>query len=769
MKLCYYECLKIIQRKIFWYILLCFLFFDFVFVLGWKYIQDPSGYIRFYEEEIEEILADKTLENGYTWLANEQQLYEEIQSYEQATILEEDSISLSEEASIYLANNENNTYFWDERAQVIEEYYTYYDTILHYDTYIDGIYTKYTQLQNSPRWVTMSNTQQEDLQQQIQLYDSLKNSQLEAISYKSAQTYVDLSIGNYFALCYVLLCVILLFQEDTSHMHELLVSTRNGDKKTLRAKALSLCILCVIGVSSFLILDACIYRIIFGAFPLFTKIQAIPIFYESPYAYSFLQWFIYHILFSTFSSSCIGYFFLCCFCVWKRRYLGLLCFCMFIIIEALCFLLIPKNSAWYALSLYNIFEVLQNDSIGMINSSLSIMHIRIPYFFCMGIGLGCLASICILFFLTLGNRSQHNRCKRFSFPITIASLSLFIQEGFRFIWIRKGGVYLSILFVGVLSVFGYRMMNDQQVRNQAEEIAKIYEPYEGVVSTQVYQALTDKINEINVQEKIVENAKQAYKEQSITREEYISIQQVYEKQKTQYDIYKELYEQIQDGASYIVYPNGFLALFGLNEIHRNAISTLIIICFLVLWVSRSYVSVEEEILYKSTKNGRKKRKHRVIGISICIGIMIVFVIEVFDYLHIASLYPMQNWDVPMQTLFELAQSDDVYQWGSWSIFSYFILSIGVKLFGTISMMLITTTIFRYCKGQFQGILLCLCLFLLPMFLYYYQIDFVSWLSLFDLLMGHLFLLKTYTLGKLIGILMIDGIAYVAYSRSFKSR
>lgn len=767
MNLWYYECLKIVQKKIFWYFIFCFILIDVTFVLGWKNIQDPSGYIQQYKEDIQEILANKPIEESYQWLQSEQQVYEEIQAYEQAIILQEEVKPLSKLANQYIAQFEDDLSFWNERTKVVEELCTYYKNILQYDTYIEGIYKKYKQIQQSPRWLTMTNNQKQDLTKQVQLFDKLVNTQIEVVSYDGIQTYVDISIGKYFALFYIILCVILLFQEDTAHMKELLYSTKNGHHKTLVAKAISLGILSIIGVSCFLIIDTYIYQVVFGVFPLFAQIQSIPSFYESPYAYSVLQWLCYSILYSTFSMTCIGYIFLSCFQVLKKRYFGVALFSVVIFLEALCYVMISKNSFLYPLSLYNIFQLCKNNLIGMIYPSLYMMQIGVPYLLCMSIGLVCITSISIFCFLKFENISYEHKRKTKVLYINISSMSVFIQESIRVLWIRKGIVLVGIVIVSCVSLFGYRIMHYQHLRNSTKEIAQVYDRYEGVVTTKSKQEIIKKIKEIKYQEDELKKAKQAYRQQSMTREDYISIQEMYDEQKVQNDVYKKIYKQIQEGASYIIYPNGFLAICNLQESNRNAITTLIIIVILIIWVSRIYVSQEEECLYQSTKYGRKKRMYWILCISLGIGIIIVSCVELFEYLHISSLYPMRNWDVPMQVLFQIVQYDDMYQWGIHSIQSYFMISMLIKLFGIISVIMIATTIFRYCKGQLQGILFCFLVFLLPMFLFYSNVTFASWFSIFDIMMGHKFLLDMYSIGKLLGLFVLDCIAYYAYHKSFQ--
>lgn len=767
MKLWQYECLKVIQKKTFWYCILCFLLFDVIFVLGWKQLQDPTGYIQQAKDEVKELLKDKHIQEAYQWLQHEQQIYDEIKTYQQATIFSDDTSSLSKEANTYRVQYKDHPYFWNERSQVIQELLIYYQNIMDYHTYIENVHTSYETIQNSPTWMSMSTTQKQDLMKQHTLYRQLQDTNLKIISYDGIQTYMETSIGKYIGVFYIFLCVILLFQEDNTYMEELLYSTKHGQKKTRTAKIICLGVLSMIGVSSILLVDIGIYQCIYDIFPMFAQIQSIPLCYESPYAYTILQYLCYMIIFATVCTTCLGYVYLCFFQAFKNQYVGMFLFFIVLMIQAVCFVMIPKTSYLYILSLYNIFSLFDNTLLSTYYPSLSIQQIQIPHYICLPICFICIAILCILYF-QIFYKKRYKQQKCFTFPqCSFLSTSLYAQEYYRTLWIKKGWILLCIVLCSCVSMYLYQRIDTQTIRTQEVHIAQRYAPYEGVVNEQKIYDLSQKVNKIKKLEKQLQEAKIAYQQQELTRTEYITIQNAYQQLYEQYQVYIQLYEQTQNGTNYLIYPNGFIALCNLKNVDRNSMIALCIMICLILFLSTTYVSPQEEILFQSTTYGVKKRQHTILWVSISIGLLISLCIAYFEYLHVASLYPMQDWHAPMQVLFSYTHYQDIYQWGSYSIYTYIMISMIVKLFGILSTILIGLTIFRYCTGLFQGIILCLFIFILPMFLYYCNITFISWFSIFDIIMGHKFLLDTYNIIKLIILCFFDCFIYSMYKKSFQ--
>ena len=188
---------------------------------------------------------------------------------------------------------------------------------------------------------------------------------------------------------------------------------------------------------------------------------------------------------------------------------------------------------------------------------------------------------------------------------------------------------------------------------------------------------------------------------------------------------------------------------------------IVVMLAIVLLLSGLFVeNKQQESLLITTEYGKSERRNRKWLCACLWGSVIFLSIQLLSFLHYYLLYPMTQQDAPlgsigieaMNVTFPLSLEMNVTQYG--------LALAGTRIFGLISLLILCVFISRKCHHRILSICILSAIVFFPICLYMTDIEIVTLFSLFDLVMGNLFLQRTFSLLKLILWVLLDFIMVV---------
>lgn len=767
--LLYYEVLKLIKQKAFLWILLAALLSD-IFLVYIQYTTDESHSVDpVYRTQVQEEIENMSLEDSVAYLSYELDLCERITEYSSALELTEifDMPNITQEEISRYQEYENNGYVWSMREHALKELAPYYKQLSAYPQYLDNIEKKTEALRHSPLWNTMTSAKQKDTLVLANSYQKLRGTILEPIEYRGMETYIHAMGTKLVCLILAYSFAILILKEDEEDAFGLLLSTKNGHRTTAIAKLFTFVLISFVSIVLLQALTIGWHMLLYGGCRLDAHVQSLPSLYESNTCFTIGQW----LLISTITFACaitmLATVFLFLYHICYHKLVSFVSFFGFCFIEAIVYTVIPETSYLIGLSHINILRLLEGTFIGKCFTYQHIFFFRIPTNIFILICCIILALLFSLLYIFLYHHKLGR--KRNALPsITITATNIWIQESHRILFTNKAIIILLVLTAIPLASFAYRSSSEDTKYRQASEqrIAAIYQTYEGDVTEDTIRYISIKMRTYAEQEVLYQQAKAAYKKGTLTYDEWQDAYMHYERNMEGKDIYQSLYTLIERNIPYLVYNQGFSTVFGIYMPNRDAPRIAFLMVGLLLLISTTAYHSQEEALYLTTCKGKSRRKHAVCIQILCLSLGMVVISEVCAVLYDTQLYPMNDFHVTMDILYQMDDQQAIPYISSLTAEQYVWCLAALRLFAAISLCIIAMGIFRLTKHRIIGLLLCLLIFFFPMFLYYNGFTFFSAISLFDVLMGNLFFHTTFSLVKLLIIAGIDFLFVILINKSY---
>ena len=102
-----------------------------------------------------------------------------------------------------------------------------------------------------------------------------------------------------------------------------------------------------------------------------------------------------------------------------------------------------------------------------------------------------------------------------------------------------------------------------------------------------------------------------------------------------------------------------------------------------------------------------------------------------------------------------------------SVFEYGMALCATRIFGFISLIILCVFISRKCYNRILTICILAAILFFPVCLYLADVELVKVFSLFDLIMGNLFLQKTFSTVKIILLMLMDMLMIISIHREMK--
>jgi len=771
MKLFLYEILKLIKRKQFWNCFFIIILVNFTLVYTNKITNTKNQVFEIREEKVLNEIQNLTYEDALLYMNEEIQVCERMQAYqtylELPTLMEYPNFDKSDKERY--EQYKDDIYYWDHRRIILQEYMDYYQKIISYPSYIQNVLNKANTMMHSPMWNMMTSNKQNEYIANISLYEKRINEEIVPIRYRGIEAYVQSVFSKILSIVFIGVITHLLLKEEEENIQELIDSCKNGKKEFYIAKISCFIVISFLFICLFQWMDLLIHQSLYVGWEWNAPIQSIPSLYSSHLSFTIFEWNILSVFVFSFAISLFGCFIFTLYHVCKEKIVALFIFIFFLFIEAILYIWIPTSSYFVFLKYFNIFQLFAGTWIGVIDSYYSILSIPISntvmiFLFCISIGI-----LSIIFYIY--KHSYKIVTGKISFySIQFQSTSLYVQESSRILQTNKGIFLLiiAVLLPFLMLVYEYKDRSYEHIHNLEKQTYAIYQKYEGETD-QYKDILEAKMDTYVMEEHTYQNGKQAYKNNEITYEEFMDIERRYEERLSDRKIYLKLYSFVEKQIPHITYTKGFSKAFSLmNENQDLFLCIAEMIVFLLLGSCIAYKEGEED-LYFLTYKGKNIRKKTSLLILFILFLFVFIFMEGINLLFIHHIFPFGDAHLSLETLFLIENKVMPIYLRDFSVLLYWIVMYLIRLFGYISVLIISIVIFRLVKNRFIGILCGMFVFLFPIFLYYNGFSDVNVISIFDICMGNMFLLNTYNILKILSFICLDCICIWIIHNSYKRK
>lgn len=754
-QLLYYECIKLIKRRSFWILLCGVILIDFGLFQVERTYNDEHNLKQTYYEETMAYIDTLSTEQAFQWLTDERTFYDSINAFKLSQFLEDDEITeLTQTESERYETYKDEESYWEERKIVINDVYDYIYKIMNYQNYQTQIKQNKENIVQSPLWNLMSEQEQEDVQLQAEAYAHLQDTKLNPVHYRTIERYAHALSVRLLSFLFLCALIILIWKEDEGSIHDLISSTIHGHQKNALIKII--CFFCVGIVSVLMIqcMDFIWYLQAYGGCDFHAPIQSIPILYESSQSLTIGTWLIKNMIVFSILICLFSTVFIFLYHIFHNKILSFLLFFGFVFLEAVFYQNISESSIWLAWKHVNILQLFDPIWYG---NFLSFQHL-FTWRFSAQVSLSWICIMIALFsticYVKFYDRRISIHMKRWV-SLSCTNTYLWIQEGYRILLTNKGVFIILIVVLSTVLTWFHRLQTYASLQQNEQVVYEIYSQYAGEVTEDTKRNLKIKMESYANYEQLYQNTIASYKNKEITYDELQDAKTSYDMQMRDFPIYEKLYTEVEQGIPYILYDKGYQAIFSMKVIDRDVHQSVWIMAFVLFMCGAAAYHHQEEQLYQSTKLGNHVRLCFMFSHVWMICFLMALLVYALDYAHFAHLYPMDDFDVGLRTLFDLCHIPLPDMLQTWTIQQYLFALFGIRLLGVLSTCITVTFLFQVCKSRIIGFLISAFVLFLPMFLYYHELTFVSFFSLFDLFMGNLFLQNMFSVSKLLLLLLID--------------
>lgn len=757
MKLFWLELRKLVCRKNFILLLIFLLLatFGIDFLQYDNFVKEAN--IDLYDEIIEEVSSLNANEQ-LSYINEQQQLYEKLDLYQTSLIIPVDEEILLTKEELDLFNElKHQDISALEYINMYSKIGSYYKNIYEYDVYIQKVKENVLTLKNSPMWNQYSADKKLEINQMAEVYEKLENQKLSPIYYHGVDAYANSASSKLLSLILICTVCILCFKEDEDYMNKLLLTTKHGKSKLCLIKILVISFVIFLSVTILQMGDFLFHMILYGGCDLTVPIQSIPALYESPYILSIQMWLIQSILVFSLVMVVLGILYAALYQIFQNKLIPTVLFCVFLFLEIIFFVLIKETSIFAILKNLNLIHFFSGARLYLYMPPVTLFNMQIPtnqflYILC---GIICLLSM-LVYMKYYGNMHK----KIFVLPQGKSnkklSSRLWVREGYRLFIQQKAIVIIVVLCAYCGFTFYESYSNTEGLRANEAQIYEEYKPYIGLVDEQKEKILLEEYEKIQTIETEMDEATLKYSANEMEEINYQILRNEYQKDQLHRSMFLDLYDEYSLHPEVVTYPKGYQALYGFNNSEKDSKMAIIMIIAVAFLLCNIYgESKEEDCLYLTMQNGRKKRRSCKWSLAILITLFVFGILNLQEYLHFSLLYPLHQWNLPISGFFSSYTNITTGIAFDMSTLNYGILLVVTRLFGIIFVMTLAVYLSRLLKNNIIAVIVTLMAILFPMFLYFSGFEFSIYVSVFDMIMGNLFLQKTLSISKVVVLLALE--------------
>lgn len=766
-KLIKYEFIKLFSHKNLKYIfvLLFLVSLLFVYLESINYNDSSVNYDIY--QSIQSDMNTMELKEKYVYLEEKVQFLDKVSTYE-ATLHNEffkedldtyDSEFINKYGQFIESKEYDNYNIYYE---VYNDLFQYYNGLLHYDNYLKQVLQNGEKYQKGILWIQADPVKKYDILNAMAYYDDLKGIKLQETNTLSIDIYNHM-ISPYFVMVIVSILVALyVYQEDEkTEIGQLQLISLQGKYKTAIAKLIvitmvSIAISLVIGVSTLILL-----QILYGFVDGSITIQSISSLYESPYQLNIKQYLSCIIILKTIFLLMIVLLFCGVHKIFKNGIISVTFMIIVFVISGLLYFTISDTQTISLLKYLNVYAFLcSNHFFASYMNGLAYYHLDIIKISLIIAILIIIISL-IVYFVNYATNKKLNLKKFLNIHAYVKTTNLFIQELFKNLWINKTIVFIVLLLI-MQSYFlfsAYKSFPDYMINNE-KQVALEIQKYNGKLSDEDKNSLESKNLEYIEEKNLLDHYYLIYLEGKVSQDEYNQYVYDYLSKSEDRLIFNQVYEQYQANNNYLTYSNGFRSILSLNTYNREtrcAIFLILSIIFLTYSIITSDRLKDENNLYMITIKGKIKRLNKRLLIIVLFSVGLTIVYSLSELLIFKQMYPMNDWSAPLSSI--LTFDDNIVLsfpfFESMPIWQYYIQYLLLRVFALISCSIIGLGISYLCKNKIQAFILAVTIFLLPLLVYSGGLEFILSISIFDIVMGNLFIQHQSIVLKIIGYAIID--------------
>lgn len=771
MKLLKYEFFKFFsQKKIRNFLLVLFIINVFlVYVEANSYNHSTKNYSIY-----QKIKQDINSQDKLVYLENKISFYEEFHIYERS--LAEPFKSNDEKKFTILELQEFEDFKKSEEYENLDIYESiylelsnYYKGLASYDNYIDKVTSNVESYQKGMLWEKASKSKKNDIINTLHIYQSLDGLTLEETNYLSLDIFNTRVSPNIIMLIMVLVIGVSVFYGEDKVTIQLIM--KKGRIPTAISKFLVLIIL----ITGITILKECfdflILSILYG-FPKFSSvIQSVFSFYESPYHITILEFLILNIAFKILFMNVIGMLYSAIYKITKRPRASLLIMILIFVISSILYFLITDVQKAVAFKYINAYAILignhffsRHISIGTWYNLQTITVITLIVLF-------LIATLAYFLFQTkkIYNKKQ---IRIWRGHITLKNTNLFLQEGFKNLYVDKSILLVILIILGQV-LYTYSTYNNvtKSFIDQEQQISKVFKQYGGELTEQKKKNLEDTEREYEKRIDVFMQAQIKYENKQLSAEEYDSILQDYYTMVNDKYYFSLVYDKYIEGNQYLIYDKGYRAITAVNTQARSIRDMLFLALSMLLLcygVFCKEYETEENELYSLTKLGSMSRNRVRILHMLLSSIALVAIYSAFEWILFNSIYPLDDWTAPFSSILkehELLNISFPFSYNM-PLWSYYLGLIVVRVFGVFSFGSVILFLSKMLRNRIQTLFLALSFLLIPFLLYNSGINSALYISVFDMIMGNLYIYQGQFL-KILTYVLVDITLLCAIMKNMK--
>ena len=716
-------------------------------------------------------LDGKSLKDKKKWIDEKNSFFTQVHQYEEQLRLSE---AFGDESNKVKAVNQDFLTKYKKLLQsdvyanmnayrdVYQYLNTYYKRITGYEAYLNSILEKLDFLKNNPMQITISEEKAQQLDMTQKTYERLRRITFSDDGFLVFEQYVNSSLPILICFTWLFITIIVLQSDENADMISLIATTKKGG---LSARLSKCFVIFMIGTLVTILVEGgylLFLQGMYGDINWKASIQSIPSLYTSAFQGSVMLWYVVTFLIKIitgYTFSMIFAFLYQCFQKFSVIIMGILFVISYVLVQT-----ISANSMLRIFHFLNLYEISNIHSFFKDFTLFTFHSHTIP----LSEVLCIFIIICLLLF-TILFLFMHIKVRKFESRVHLNLLpqhtNLCIHE-FQKVIINNKFFMICILLCIYQGYYVFMIANQTQDSIIEDKVVSLYRKYGGKLNP-------DKRNDIESQYRFYEEQELELSRLAAAKEKNQEEEEAYQTQlRSSMDQMKDksafyiFYKDYQAAEDVLVYKKGYQAIFAMNTQERDIQMSILLIASLVFAIHGIFTfdqQNKEDLLYETTKNGRKSRKRAkfiVVGVLSCFMFLYY---NLTDFFVFNKLYPMFQWNAPFRAVIPNDWSISSALPMNISCMQYICLLYCIRLTGVLLCGCVISQISRKTESLLMSCFLSLFILLFPMILYYNGAYFILYATIFDLVQGNLFLYQSFHFIKYIAFVLI--LAFISIEKS----
>lgn len=547
----------------------------------------------------------------------------------------------------------------DLRQTVYQQKDAYYQKLVGYSDYLNSVIAGIDGIQASGSFRNAQTWKKENLEVMARRYQALQGTVLQETTSMAIDEMVADPLTDLLVLAAVLVITLAVFQsDDDNQMHEMMLLNKYGRAWSLLAKLVVLFLLLGSFVLVLEVSTKLTYMLVAGRINGSVAMQSTLALYESPYRWSINQWFMNYIALKIAASWALALVMSFLYQCFRQKWLAVSLFLGLFILSVLINATISENSAQAILRYVNLATWLNLGSLlshfqmlGLWSHAVyAVDFVRVA---------ALVVSLVLLPILFWRFRSLHRpHSSKLALPTLLSgwlyrSTSIFRHESNK-LWLMNRGLLVVLVVLGLqinnATKFSSISANERSFKTEVQVVTRYYGGY--LTNARRAQILS-KQEEYDQLDLYLNSQQAAYIRGELSYDAYQEQIGDYVQASQERGLFNIVMATYHDDGDYLIYPNGYQAIFSTDTDERDVRSALMAVVLIVILVSSIYTTDQanhEDDLYQLSRYGRNRRRNRkwLLGLIVVLGTALISF--GFDWFSFQHYYGMNAWVAPYSSI-----------------------------------------------------------------------------------------------------------------------